>query len=204
MVGIDFTTSLKISNQHDAILVVVDHLTKMAHAVPCTKAITAKQTAKIFIQTVFRHHGMPRAIVSDRGTQFISQFWQSLFNQNGTKLLLSTAFHPKTNGLTERVNRTLMEVLRILSLDKAYDWDEWIVFAKFAYNNSVDLATRQTPFYLNSGQEPRVPLSLLSALHSPINLENPSATRELTKITPPITARSGSHQRGKTTNGISG
>ena len=183
VIGIDFITGLpKTKRQHDAILVMIDHLTKMAHAVPCTKAITAKETARLFIQTVFRHHGMPRAIVSDRGTQFIAQFWQSLLNQLGTKLLLSTAFHPQTNGLTERVNGTLMEALRILSLEQVDDWDEWVVFAEFAYNNSIHSVTRQTPFYLNSGQEPRVPLSLLSALHIPINLENPSATREFTKL----------------------
>ena len=82
----------------------VDHFTKMAHAIPCRKAITAAETAEHFINTVFRVHGLLTAIISDRGSQFASTFWHTLFTKLGTKLKLSTAFHPQTNGLPERVN----------------------------------------------------------------------------------------------------
>ena len=183
VVGIDFVTGLPKTKQgHDAILVVVDHLTKMTHAIPCTKTITAKETAKLFVENIFRYHGMSQAIVSDRGPQFISQFWHSLFTQLGTQLMLSTAYHPQTNGLTERVNGILMGTLRIFCSQHAEMLDEWLIFAEFAYNNSVHSATKQTPFYLNSGKEPRVPLSLINTLKMRLNLQNPMASRDFARL----------------------
>lgn len=109
IVGIDFVTGLpKTKTGNDAILVIVDHFTKMAHAIPCRKATTAAETAQYFIDTVFRLHGLPSAIISDRGSQFASTFWHTLFTKLGTRLKLTTAFHPQSNALTERINGLIL------------------------------------------------------------------------------------------------
>ena len=93
-ISMDFITDLPESNGADAILVVVDRLTKMAHFVPCNKTITSEQTARLFIDNIYKSHGLPEDIISDRGTQFTSSFWNSLFKILGVKIKLSTAFHP--------------------------------------------------------------------------------------------------------------
>ena len=100
----DFITDLPVSQSFDSIFVVVDRLTKMAHFVPCLKAISGEETAKLFLDNIYRYHGLPNDIVSDRGPQFISKFWKSLFQLLKVQINLSSRYHPQTDGQTKRVN----------------------------------------------------------------------------------------------------
>jgi hypothetical protein len=123
-------------------------------------SITALEVAKIFFSTIFKNHGLPQVIISDRDAKFTSRFWKTLFEQVGTKLALSTAFHPQTDGQTERMNRTLEEMLRAYASYKQNNWDEYLPAAEFAYNNSKQPSTGYTPFELDCGQHPNTPSSL--------------------------------------------
>ena len=104
---------------------------------------------------------MPAVIVSDRDSRFTSLFWKSLFKCLGTQLKMSTAFHPETDGQTERNNRTLEQMLRIFVNYKQNDWDQHLAAAEFAYNNSKQASSGMSPFYLATGQNPITPASLL-------------------------------------------
>ena len=160
-VTMDFITGLPCTPKgHDAVMVMCDRLTKMVYFAPCTKECDAKDAALLFRKYVFVNHGMPEVIISDRDTRFTSRFWQELMNAIGTKQRLSTAFHPQTDGQTERVNRVLEEYLRHFINPSQTDWDEWLDLAQFAYNNSHHEAIGTTPFYINYGRHPRLPTGL--------------------------------------------
>jgi hypothetical protein len=100
----DFITDLLIVKAKNSILVVVDRLTKMAHFTPCSKSITAEETTQLILDGIVRLHGLPEEIVSDRGPQFASKFWHHLFELLGVDIQLFSAFHPETDGQTERTN----------------------------------------------------------------------------------------------------
>ena len=102
-------------NGHTAILVFVDRLTKMVHLVPTTTDVSAEGTAKLYVDNVFRHHGLQDEFVSDRDVRFTSRFWQQVLSLVGTRQSMSTAFHPQSDGQTERVNTVLEEFLRSYS-----------------------------------------------------------------------------------------
>ncbi|KAJ9532153.1 hypothetical protein QJQ45_003946 [Haematococcus lacustris] len=114
---------------HDAIVVFVDKLTKMIHAVPTTTTVTAPILARIFFDHVFRLHGLPKVIVSDRDPRFTAAFWKELFHLTGTHLNMSTANHPQTDGQTERANRTLEDMLRNFVAPHHDDWDTHLTAA---------------------------------------------------------------------------
>lgn len=154
-ISMDFITDLPNSKGFDAILVVVDRLTKMAHFMACKKTVTGEQTAKLFIDNIYKSHGLPEDIISDRGTQFTSSFWRSLFKILGVQIKLSTAFHPQTDGQTERVNQVLEQYLRCTVNYHQDDWMELLPLAEFAYNNTTHGSTQQTPFFANYGYHPR-------------------------------------------------
>jgi len=173
-VTMDFVTGLpRTERGWEAIVVFVDRLTKMIHVVPTTKDVTARATARIFFETVFRHHGMPTAIVSDRDPRFTSAFWSSLHQLLDTELMLSTAYHPQTDGQTERANRTVEDMLRAFCDERQSNWDELITAVEFAYNSSIQASTGFSPFYLNTGREPVVPAALLAS-HT-MESDNPAA-----------------------------
>lgn len=160
-VSMDFVVGLpKTRRQHDSLCVFVDRLTKMVHAVPCKTTITAEQTADLFFDTVIRLHGMPQSIVSDRDSKFTGAFFPALLKRVGARQNLSSAFHPESDGQTERMNRVLGEALRNYAGTDPHTWDRWLPAAEFAINNSVNRSTGQTPFYLNYGFHPRTPLTL--------------------------------------------
>jgi hypothetical protein len=157
-VSMDYITGLPCTAQgYDAVYVVVDRLSKMAHFVPCTKDITAEGTAELFVREVVRLHGYPLEIISDRDPKFASKFWQRLFELLGVQRRMSTAFHPQTDGGTERLNRILEEYLRAYIGPEQNDWDQWLPLAEFAYNNSCQESIQHTPFYMNYGRHPRLP-----------------------------------------------
>jgi len=157
----DFIVQLPLTKEgHDTIVVFVDRYTKRAYFKAMHTSATAPEVAKIFFATVFKNHGLPKAIISDRDPKFTSHFWQALFQQLGTKLAMSTAFHPQTDGQTERMNRTLEEMLRIYATYKQDQWDNYLPAAEFAYNNSKQASTGYTPFELDTGRHPITPMTL--------------------------------------------
>jgi hypothetical protein len=146
------------STKVDSILVVVDRLSKMVHLIPCTESLTAKGFAQLILREVIRLHGVPRSILSDRGTQLQNnRFWREVCAELGMKPLLSSAYHPQSDGQTERVNRVIEEVLRSYIRPDMRDWDVKLPAVEFAINNSWHEAIRNTPFNLNYGQHPNTP-----------------------------------------------
>jgi hypothetical protein len=163
-ISMDFIVDLPTSNTFDSIFVVVDRLTKMAHFIPCHKMVTGEETARLFVDNVYRLHSLPNDIISDRGTQFTSKFWQSLFKILGVEIKLSSAYHPQTDGQTEHVNQVLEQYLRCTINYHQDNWVELLPLADFAYNNTLQGSTQQTPFFANYGHHPRFDQFNLSIL----------------------------------------
>jgi transposase InsO family protein len=159
-VSLDLITQLPRSNGHTAIVVFVDRFSKQAHFAATTTKVTAPQLADLFIRTVYCHHGLPKDLVSDRDTRFVSDFWASLCKQLQVKRRLSTANHPQTDGQTERVNRILEEFLRAYCSARQDNWSQLLPMAEFAYNSSVQQSTGFAPFQLVYGSVPASPADL--------------------------------------------
>jgi hypothetical protein len=148
-------------NGYDCIVAFTDRLTKRAYISPCHKSSSAKDLATIFMQTVFRHQGMPRVILSDNGPQFVSAFWKQVFLLLGTSIRLTSSYHPQSNGGQEKFNKTLIEALRTYVSHRQDNWDEYLLYFEFAYNNSVNPSTGMSPFILSYAQSPRAPWQFL-------------------------------------------
>ncbi|GJS30672.1 retrotransposon protein, putative, ty3-gypsy subclass [Tanacetum coccineum] len=144
--------------RHDAIWVVVDRLTKSAHFLPIRKNYGISKLAEIFRQEIVRLHGTPTSIVSDRDPKFTSHFWKGLQKAWGTRLKFSTAFHPQTDGQSERTIQTLEDMLRACALEWTGSWDEYLCLVEFAYNNSWHASIKAAPFELLYGRKCRAPI----------------------------------------------
>jgi len=155
-ISADFITKLPIAQGYDSILVVVDRLTKMVHFIPTTEKTSAEGLARLFRDNVWKLHGLPKSIVSDRGLQFIAGIIWELNRMLGIKSKLSTAFHPQTNRQTERVNQELEQYLRMFIDHRQEQWPDWLGTAEFAYNNKTYSSTKVLPFKANYGQDPRM------------------------------------------------
>jgi len=140
----------------DAILVVCNRLSKMTHFVAMTEGTSVEGLARLFWDNVWKLHGLPESIVSDRGPQFAAELTKELNRMLGIKTKLSTAFHPQTNGQTERMNQELEQYLQFFIENRQKDWPEWLVAAEFAINNKVHMATKVLPFMANYGREMRM------------------------------------------------
>jgi hypothetical protein len=167
-VSMDLVTDLPVCCGHDSVFVVVDRLTKCIVLSPCCKTVSAPQLAQLFMDTVFRRFGMPTSIVSDRDPRFTGHFWKSFTSLLGTELAMSTAYHPQTDGQTERANRTFEDMLRGFVCPRQDDWCRYLSLVEFAYNNSQQASTLHSPFYLNHGRHPLTPLSSAVASRSPV------------------------------------
>ena len=152
----DLITDLAESNGFMAIVVFMDKLTKMVHLAPCTKEVTAMEYAKLFVDYVFQLHGLPEVIISDRDPHFTGKFWKSLFDLLGTDLRFSTAFHPQTDGQSERMIQTMENFLRSYVERRPVGLSQHLELAEFAANNAVNVVTGYTPFFLNFGDHPIV------------------------------------------------
>jgi transposase InsO family protein len=137
----------------------VDRLTKSAHFIPVQVIYPAIRYAKIYFERIISLHGIPKTIVSDRGTQFVNNFWRHLHESLGTKLLHNTAYHPQTGGQTERVNQILEDMLRSYVLNYSDTWDECLPLAEFSYNNSYQESIKMAPFEALYGRRCRTPLN---------------------------------------------
>jgi transposase InsO family protein len=154
-IAMDFITDLPLSEGCDQLWVVIDRFTKMAHFVPLPRSgKTASDLARIFAREIWRHHGLPSDIVSDRDSRFTSEVWKEFLRLSGIRPRMSTAFHPQTDGQTERLNQTIEAYLRSFVNHEQDDWVSLLPMAEFAYNNSVTTATGLSPFYANFGFHP--------------------------------------------------
>jgi hypothetical protein len=137
----DFITYLPSSKAFDSIFVVVDQLTKIVHFMPYNKIVTREETAKFFMDNIYKYHGLPDDIISNCGLRFTSKFWQSLFKILKFKIKLSFAYHPETDGQIERVNQVLEQYLRCTINYHQDNWIELLPLAKFAFNNTIQGST---------------------------------------------------------------
>ena len=144
------------AHMNNGILVFVDRFSKMVHLAAVNELISAHGCARVFIDTVFRLHGLLRELVYDRYPRFTAAFWQYVFRSLETRLAMSTSDHPETDGQTERVNRVLEEILRGY-VQSFTDWRESLLMVEFAINKSVHASTTYTPFFVNSLHHPRLP-----------------------------------------------
>ena len=157
-VSMDFVTDLPSCEGFDSIMAVIDRLTKQRHYIPTNKTITSEGVADLYYGNVWRHRGLPSAATSDRGTQFVSDFWQRLTKRLGIESRLSTAYHPETDGQTENANAVMEQYLRAFVSHFQDDWVKWLPGAEFAVNNNISESTGVTPFFANYGYHPRMGL----------------------------------------------
>uniref|UniRef100_A0A8C1Q3Q5 Gypsy retrotransposon integrase-like protein 1 n=1 Tax=Cyprinus carpio TaxID=7962 RepID=A0A8C1Q3Q5_CYPCA len=145
-IALDFITGLPPSAGKTVILTVIDRFSKAAHFIPLATLPSAKETAQIIIENVFRIHGLPSDIVSDRGPQFMSQFWKEFCRLIGASVSLSSGFPPQSNGQAERANQTVGRIFRSLSFRNPASWSEQPPWAEYAHNSLPSSATSLSPF----------------------------------------------------------
>lgn len=154
----DFIDGLPRSQRgNESIWVIVDRLTKVAHFIPISSQRNADRLAQLYIREVVKLHGVPISIVSDRDALFTSEFWKSLQSALGTRIDMGTAYHPQTDGQTERVNQILEDMLRACVLDFGGSWEQFLPLAEFAYNNSYQSSIQMAPFEALYGRSCRSP-----------------------------------------------
>jgi hypothetical protein len=154
-ISVDFIVDLPPSEGNTNIMVVVDRLSKYRHVIGCHD-ISAPTVARLFLDNVWKYHGLPNSIVSDRGSQFVSAFWDELTKQLKINARLSTAFHPETDGQTEIMNSKVEQYLRAYVNYLQDDWNSMLAMVEFTGNNMVSETTQVSPFFANSGQHPRM------------------------------------------------
>ena len=155
----DFITKLPRTRQgYDTIWVVVDRLTKSAHFLAMKESTSAEKLAEMFIREIVSRHGVPVSIVSDRDPRFTSRFWGKFQEQMGTKVKLSTAFHPQTDGQSERTIQTLEDMLRACVIEFGGEWERHLPLAEFSYNNSYHSSIGMPPYEMLYGRKCRTPI----------------------------------------------
>ena len=178
----DFVVGLPQSQGYDAIWMVVDRLTKLRHMVPCNSTCSSEDLANLFLHNVWKHHGLPSTIISDRGPQFASRFWKALCERLGIERRLSTGFHPQTDGQTERFNATMEEYLRLYVNHHQDDWVDWLPLCEFAANNAASETTQVSPFFATFGRDPRMNFDLDQPIENPEQARAHEAAANLRKI----------------------
>lgn len=153
-ISMDFITGLPKSKGYEAILVVVDRLSKYCHFITLKHPYTAKTIAEVFVKEIVRLHGIPLSIVSDRDPIFMSNFWKEMFKLQGTQLRMSSAYHPESDGQTEVVNRCLETYLRCFIADQPKTWIHWIPWVEYWFNTTYHASTGRTPFETVYGRTP--------------------------------------------------
>ena len=153
---VDFITKLLLVAEKDAILVVCNRLSKMTHFVATIKGMLAEGLVRLFRDNVWKLHGLPESVVSNRGLQFAAELTKELNQMLGVETKLSTVFHPQTDGQTKRMNQELEQYLRFFIDYKQKDQPEWLASAEFAVNNKTHSATKVSPFMANYGRELRM------------------------------------------------
>jgi len=155
-ISADFITKLPLAQGYNTILVVCDCFSKMVHFIATTEKTSAEGLAKLFQDHIWKLHGLPESIISDRGVQFAAGMMKELNNLLGIQTKLSTAYHPQTDGQMERINQKLEQYLRVFIDHRQEQWPDWLGTAEFAYNNKIHTTTKILPFKANYGQDPRM------------------------------------------------
>ena len=160
--SMDFTLGLpRTIRKHDSILVVVDHFSKMAHFLPCSKTPDASKIAKLYFDEIVKLYGLPITIVFDRDVRIMSYFWKTLWHLVGTKLEIFTTFHPQIDGQIEVVNCSLGNLFWCQVGEANRNWDSILPTTQLAYNSSVDRSINTSPVEVVHGYTHREPLDLL-------------------------------------------
>jgi hypothetical protein len=158
-IAMDFIVGLlRTQSGYDFIWVIMDRLTKVAHFIPVKTTYSGLQFVELYMSMIVCLHGVPKKIVSDRGTQFTLNFWERLHETLDTQLRFSSAYHPQTDGQTERVNQILEDMLRAYALQYGRSWDKSLPYAEFSYNNSYQESLKMAPFEMLCGQRCQTPL----------------------------------------------
>jgi transposase InsO family protein len=155
-ISVDFIVKLPESHGYDAIMNIIDSVTKRTHFIPTHTTITAKGAAHLYLREVWKHHGTPQVVLSDRGSQFTARFTRKLYKLLGIKLATSMAYHPQTNGQTEHVNQELEGYLCIFTSRRQDNWDDLLPLGEFSHNNNVHSSTQQTPFMVDTRRHPHM------------------------------------------------
>jgi hypothetical protein len=169
--SVDFIVELLESHGYNAIMCIVNSLTKHAHFIPTHTTINAEGTALLFFTEVWKHHRTPKVVVLDRVLQFVTRFTCELYKLLGIKLAMSTDYHPQTDSQTERINQVLTGYLCTFTSRQQDIWDDLLPSGKFHYNNNHHSSTQQTPFMLDTrrnpcmGFEPQQPRSTLESVN---------------------------------------
>jgi hypothetical protein len=159
-IALDFIVKLPISNGYDSILTITDHdCSKAAIFIPCNETINAEGVARLYLRYVFPRYGLPTKIISDRDPRFTSKFMKELLHLIGATTNTSTAYHPRTDGQSERSNQFLGQFLRPWVNAQQDNWEPYLPIAEFAHNAWRNETTRQTPFSILMGYEPRADIS---------------------------------------------
>jgi hypothetical protein len=155
VITMDFIEGLPTSGSYNALWVVVDKFSKFSHFIPLKHPFTAATVAKLFMDQIYRLHGLPKVIISDRDRIFTSKLWQLLFKSAGSELRFSSSYHPQTDGQTERVNQCIETFLRCFVHACPASWSQWISVAEYWFNTSTHSALGRSPFEVLYGFPPR-------------------------------------------------
>ena len=166
-ISVDFITHLPLSNGYDAVLVVVDRLTKMRHYVPCLMTSNAEDVARMFVRDIYRLHGAPASVVSDRDIRFVNNFWDHLSKRLQLSTRMTVAHRPEGDGQTERLNAILEQHLRAYVSYLQDDWVDWLPLAEFSANSLFSETTGMSPFFANYGFHPRLGVEPVETIDAP-------------------------------------
>uniref|UniRef100_A0A3P9ICQ0 Gypsy retrotransposon integrase-like protein 1 n=1 Tax=Oryzias latipes TaxID=8090 RepID=A0A3P9ICQ0_ORYLA len=153
-IAVDFVTGLPPSHGFTVILTVIDRFSKAVQFIPLPHLPSATETANTLVNVVFRHHGIPSDIVSDRGPQFTSQVWKAFCSALGATISLTSGYHPQSNGQAERANQELEAALRCFAAQNQEDWPDYLIWVEYAHNNHPSSATGMSPFEASLGYSP--------------------------------------------------
>jgi IS30 family transposase len=152
-IGMDFIVGLpRTQARYDSVWLIVDRLTKVAHFIPIKTTYSGAKLAELYMSRIMCLHVVPKKIVSDRGSQFTSKFWEKLHESMDTKRNFSSAYHPQTDGQTERTNQILEDILRACALKYGKSWDKSLSYAEFSYNNSYQASIKMAPYEVLYGR----------------------------------------------------
>ncbi|GKB04999.1 putative reverse transcriptase domain-containing protein [Tanacetum coccineum] len=179
-ITMDFVSGLpRTPNGYDTIWVIVDRLTKSAHFLPMKKTDSMEKLTQQYLKEIVCRHGVPVSIISDRDSRFASGFWRSLQNALGTKVNMSTAYHPETDGQSKRTIQTLEDMLRACVVDLGKNWDRHLPLVEFSYNNSYHTSIKVAPFEALYGRKCRSPICWSEV--GDCQLIGPELVQEMTK-----------------------
>lgn len=157
----DFIDGLSVSSGKYVIMVVVDRLSKPAHFIALSHPYSVMSVAQAYLDNVYKLHGCPTSIVSDRDSVFTSEFWREFFTLQGVALKMSSAYHPQSDGQNEVINRCLETYLRCMCHAQPHVWSKWLALAEFWYNTNYHTTTHLTPFEVVYRQAPPIHLPYL-------------------------------------------